>query len=97
MFEASQTNWVKTHMMDHFSGGFKCRRCGSDKTQYQQKQTRSADEPMTVFIECMACGKTVEGIPCLLNKEITFCPFAPCVVLAPAPPSFPMQPYPSVP
>ncbi len=57
MFEASQTNWVKTHMMDHFSGGFKCRRCGSDKTQYQQKQTRSADEPMTVFIECMACGK----------------------------------------
>ena len=57
MFEAYQTDWYKTHMMDKISGGFKCRRCGSDKTQYMQKQTRSADEPMTVFFECMNCGK----------------------------------------
>lgn len=37
-------------------GFFKCR-CGSDKTTYQQAQTRSADEPMTTFVSCMTCGK----------------------------------------
>jgi DNA-directed RNA polymerase subunit M/transcription elongation factor TFIIS len=37
-------------------GFFKCR-CGSNKTTYQQAQTRSADEPMTTFVSCMTCGK----------------------------------------
>ena len=29
-------------------GTFKCSKCGSRNTDYSQKQTRSADEPMTV-------------------------------------------------
>jgi hypothetical protein len=34
----------------------KCRRCGSDRTDYYQLQLRSADEPMTSFFRCEACG-----------------------------------------
>mmetsp|Transcript_28461 Transcript_28461/g.51430 ORF Transcript_28461/g.51430 Transcript_28461/m.51430 type:complete len:312 (+) Transcript_28461:157-1092(+) len=36
---------------------FTCGRCKSIKTTSTQKQTRSADEPMTVFVFCMNCGK----------------------------------------
>ena len=32
----------------------KCMKCGSDDVFYYQKQTRSADEPMTVFYQCQA-------------------------------------------
>ncbi|GKY97432.1 hypothetical protein MPSEU_000701700 [Mayamaea pseudoterrestris] len=36
---------------------FTCGRCKSTKTTSTQKQTRSADEPMTVFVLCLSCGK----------------------------------------
>ena len=36
-------------------GEFICRRCGSKKTTYYQMQTRSADEPMTTFVQCTEC------------------------------------------
>jgi DNA-directed RNA polymerase subunit M/transcription elongation factor TFIIS len=36
---------------------FKCNRCGKSKTRYWEMQTRSADEPMTIFIRCLNCGK----------------------------------------
>eukprot|EP00574_Skeletonema_japonicum_P013238 CAMPEP_0201721536 /NCGR_PEP_ID=MMETSP0593-20130828/6187_1 /ASSEMBLY_ACC=CAM_ASM_000672 /TAXON_ID=267983 /ORGANISM="Skeletonema japonicum, Strain CCMP2506" /LENGTH=321 /DNA_ID=CAMNT_0048212365 /DNA_START=86 /DNA_END=1048 /DNA_ORIENTATION=+ len=35
---------------------FTCGRCKSVKTTSTQKQTRSADEPMTVFVFCLNCG-----------------------------------------
>jgi len=35
---------------------FTCGRCKSTKTTSTQKQTRSADEPMTVFVFCINCG-----------------------------------------
>jgi DNA-directed RNA polymerase subunit M/transcription elongation factor TFIIS len=35
---------------------FKCRACGKRECTYYQMQTRSADEPMTTFINCMNCG-----------------------------------------
>ena len=39
------------------TGMFTCVRCKSQKTSSSQKQTRSADEPMTVFVKCDNCGK----------------------------------------
>lgn len=35
---------------------FKCRICGVRDTSWEQKQTRSGDEPMTVIITCNKCG-----------------------------------------
>lgn len=32
-----------------------CRKCKSKKTTFVQMQTRSADEPMTVFATCLSC------------------------------------------
>jgi len=34
---------------------FKCHRCGSRSCSYYEVQTRSADEPMTQFINCLEC------------------------------------------
>ena len=36
-------------------GFHKCGACGSQNTSFHQKQTRSADEPMTSFIRCKDC------------------------------------------
>ena len=35
---------------------YKCRRCKTNYTSFIEKQTRSADEPMTVFVRCHNCG-----------------------------------------
>ena len=35
---------------------FTCRKCKSNKCTYYQLQTRSADEPMTTFVQCIDCG-----------------------------------------
>ena len=37
---------------------FKCGRCGQRKHAYYIAQTRSADEPATVFYTCVVCKKT---------------------------------------
>jgi len=36
---------------------FKCTRCKQRKCTYYELQTRSADEPMTIFVTCLNCGK----------------------------------------
>ena len=36
---------------------YKCHRCGKRECSYYELQTRSADEPMTIFITCLNCGK----------------------------------------
>jgi len=35
---------------------FKCKRCSKRECTYYELQTRSADEPMTCFINCLNCG-----------------------------------------
>ena len=35
---------------------FRCGKCKSNETHYNERQTRSADEPMTIFIRCDKCG-----------------------------------------
>lgn len=37
-------------------GAFKCGKCKSMKTTYYQLQTRSADEPISTFIQCTKCN-----------------------------------------
>jgi DNA-directed RNA polymerase subunit M/transcription elongation factor TFIIS len=41
----------------NFKGAFQCGKCRSWRTTYYQLQTRSADEPMTTFVNCVDCGK----------------------------------------
>lgn len=36
---------------------FTCRKCKSTRCTYYELQTRSADEPMTIFVTCLDCGK----------------------------------------
>ena len=56
--EASPENETPTAESE---GVFKCRFCGGKNTQFTMVQTRSADEPMTVFVKChnkTCVGKT---------------------------------------
>jgi len=36
---------------------FTCKKCKSNRCTYYELQTRSADEPSTIFITCLDCGK----------------------------------------
>jgi transcription elongation factor S-II len=36
---------------------FFCTRCHKRQCTYYELQTRSADEPMTIFVQCVNCGK----------------------------------------
>lgn len=36
---------------------FLCTKCGKRMCTYYEQQTRSADEPMTIFVRCVNCGK----------------------------------------
>jgi len=36
---------------------FTCKKCKSKRCTYYEMQTRSADEPATIFITCLDCGK----------------------------------------
>mmetsp|Transcript_11686 Transcript_11686/g.23023 ORF Transcript_11686/g.23023 Transcript_11686/m.23023 type:complete len:304 (+) Transcript_11686:118-1029(+) len=64
VFQASQQDWLDKNREEimkaagvDVNGGLYICKCGSKKTTHYQKQTRSADEPMTVFVSCLTCGK----------------------------------------
>ncbi|KAL4970138.1 transcription elongation factor DST1 [Aspergillus stella-maris] len=40
------------------SKSLQCGKCGQRKVTYTEAQTRSADEPMTLFCTCLNCGKS---------------------------------------
>jgi transcription elongation factor S-II len=43
--------------LDPSAGGeFTCKKCKGTKTSSFAAQTRSCDEPMTVFVRCLTCG-----------------------------------------
>jgi len=42
--------------LEAMTDSFTCRKCHSKKCSYYALQTRSADEPMTLFITCLDCG-----------------------------------------
>jgi transcription elongation factor S-II len=35
---------------------YHCRKCKQNQCTFYEQQTRSADEPMTIFIKCCVCG-----------------------------------------
>lgn len=51
---------IDDHQMARTQGAkttqLKCRKCGGNNCAYSEMQTRSADEPMTTFAYCLACG-----------------------------------------
>jgi DNA-directed RNA polymerase subunit M/transcription elongation factor TFIIS len=42
--------------MEASTDTFTCRKCKSKKCTYTTMQTRSADEPSTIFVTCLQCG-----------------------------------------
>ena len=39
-----------------YSKSYKCSKCGKNESNVATAQTRSADEPMTIFVTCIHCG-----------------------------------------
>ena len=44
-------------VMEASTDMYTCKKCKSKRCTYYEMQTRSADEPATVFITCLDCGK----------------------------------------
>ena len=42
-------------VVDTFETVLKCGKCGKNTVDYYEKQTRGADEPMTLFANCLSC------------------------------------------
>ena len=55
-----RSDWQEKHGQVT-EGVYKCRVCGGRKTIQHEQQTRSADEPMTLFITCLNCKNTWRG------------------------------------
>ncbi len=47
----------KSQGINSAGGEFTCSKCKGTKTTHYSMQTRSSDEPMTVFVCCLNCGK----------------------------------------
>jgi len=47
---------ISSSMNKSYDSSLKCRRCNSVDVTWDQKQTRGADEAMTVFCVCTDCG-----------------------------------------
>lgn len=45
----------ETAASDSTDAFIQCKKCGSNAVDTEQKQTRSADEPMTIFCQCRKC------------------------------------------
>lgn len=41
-------------------GMYTCSKCKGKKTTFYEQQTRSADEPMTTFVQCLDCGHNMK-------------------------------------
>jgi len=58
IYQIARAEIAKANDIDLNKGGeFRCGKCKSTNTIFTEKQTRSSDEPMTVFICCLNCGK----------------------------------------
>jgi DNA-directed RNA polymerase subunit M/transcription elongation factor TFIIS len=55
LLEGRRSDWNLVHNTPK-DGLYKCKKCHSKQTVAEQKQTRSADEPMTTFVKCLNCN-----------------------------------------
>lgn len=56
--ESTDDHHHPTRVVDTSKGGVNiCGRCKSTNITWTQKQTKGADESMTIFFECSDCGK----------------------------------------
>jgi DNA-directed RNA polymerase subunit M/transcription elongation factor TFIIS len=65
-FDAGRTDYYDDVLRDQVmkangldpnaAGEFTCRKCKGTKTSHYAMQTRSSDEPMTVFVKCLGCN-----------------------------------------
>ena len=52
-------NWLEYKKKNMASTNiFLCNKCGKRKCTFYQLQTRSADEPMTTFVNCLVCDNS---------------------------------------
>jgi transcription elongation factor S-II len=56
IFEEQEQNNFIIQPFEVHEGAITCA-CGSNRVYSYQKQSRSADEPMSTYSTCMACGK----------------------------------------
>eukprot|EP00877_Chromochloris_zofingiensis_P012216 jgi/Chrzof1/7248/Cz02g16130.t1 len=56
MREHAKWEAVRSNSQVASTDQFQCGKCKQRKTTYYQLQTRSADEPMTTFVNCVVCG-----------------------------------------
>lgn len=54
--DSARCDWDQNVKDSGWSDFFSCPECLGDKTKYNQKQIRGADEPMTTFVVCGDCG-----------------------------------------
>ena len=58
IYELARAEIAKANDIDPNKGGeFVCSRCKGTKTSHYAMQTRSSDEPMTIFVCCLTCSK----------------------------------------
>lgn len=55
------------------SDSLECGKCKKKRVSYTQAQTRSADEPMTTFCECMNCGNRWKVCFVSLSLSVSLC------------------------
>lgn len=52
----AENKFLYSKKVESFSTLYKCGKCKKKKVSYYQLQTRSSDEPMTIFFKCLECG-----------------------------------------
>jgi transcription elongation factor S-II len=58
LYEITRSEILSSNGIDpEAQGDFICRKCKGSKCTHYSMQTRSSDEPMTVFVCCLTCGK----------------------------------------
>lgn len=88
--QAARSDWLKDKVQT--TDAFKCGRCQQRKCTFYQLQTRSSDEPMTIFITCMrkySCLVAISVViviifpllPWVLNLYLSFSTHAVTIVM----------------